>query len=443
MFYKIISRIVVIFLFVFLIANFAYSDEVAFNLHRNNYNPFETVRIDVTLTNISLNKPLDASNLALLDQNNNSISIARNIVKVNDNFYVYYFDLPNLSSGQYNLGLINVNYIKEGSFKIGKFFTSLVVADGNTQIISIRPAYVLFNTFGKQEAPFTLVITNKGMDVVNINLFKEGEFFDFDINKFVLAPGSTRNVNIITSLFNKDEASFNGSIKVDYFSNNYVIPFFVFRSGFIEQKKPEANIIQTNKSFYEVNYSGLYLTTLSGKPINNLDVDVMVGEYYPPGQIVVNNNAGVDLHGLRSSFTGNIISMFNLEPVAIGSLSDNASSFILLGLNDSYEFVPGDYSGFLNIKSVEGLNISIQINVIVSGSAIKKIISNITNVSNVPVTNVSHLIKAEEETNFTIWIIFSVIIFVFLFVIYFVYKKTRGKKEQFETFVESVRKRQS
>src|SRR3989344_8305675 len=178
MLYKNKFLIFVISLLFLISASVVYADDLNFNFYRDNYKPFETVQINITTENITLTRDLDISNLVLLNSENNSINIAKYKVKVDNNFYVFYFDLPQLSSGNYRLGLINVNYIKDRTLKVGNFYANLDIVDGNTQIISFRPAYVFNKVVSWQEVPFSLVINNKGNDLASISLTKEGNFFN-------------------------------------------------------------------------------------------------------------------------------------------------------------------------------------------------------------------------------------------------------------------------
>ena len=145
--FKIIPWILVFYLLIIFSVN---AGDINIKFYKENYKAFETVQADVNINGINLTKELSNSNLFLFDQNNVSIPIAKNIIKVNDNSYVFYFDLPNLNPGQYNVGFYNVNYIENGFIKIGNFFTNLnIVEINNSELISIRPAYVLVKVTNK------------------------------------------------------------------------------------------------------------------------------------------------------------------------------------------------------------------------------------------------------------------------------------------------------
>ena len=111
--------------FVFLLTlNIVNASDINFDFYKEVYHPFETLQVEISTDNITLSNDLTTSNLLLRDVNNNSISIAKNLVKFNNTFYVYYFDLPNLVNGSYNLLLDNINYLKNGNLFISDFSSS-------------------------------------------------------------------------------------------------------------------------------------------------------------------------------------------------------------------------------------------------------------------------------------------------------------------------------
>ncbi len=443
MFFKIITRVIVLFLLIFSLVSIVNAEDVSFSFYKNSYSSFETVQTNVSISNITLTKDLDVSNIVLLRNDNSSISIAKNIVKVDKNLYVLYFDLPNLSDGQYTLGLINVNYLKEGSSKIGKFYSPFNIDFSLTQVISIRPAYVFSKVIGKQEAPFTLFIKNSGTDIVNVNLEKDGDFFKFDIDKLVVPIGAEKSVNVITSLFNRNEPSYNGNVRLAYGSKSYLIPFTVIKTDFIGGKE-ETNL-SNNASVVipkaELNYKGLNLKTLSDKPIDNLNININVGEYYPPQQVVLVNTVGGDLHSLSYSLIEGIKDMFEVSPSYTVLLSNNNSAVFIFSVNNSYKFANGKYTGFLKFNSSEGINLLIPISVSVSGAVrvTKEPVKNLTT------NNVSTAVITETPTTgsngFILWLVLLFVVILFLLVIFYFYRKVNKKKQEFEGFVEKVKNR--
>ncbi len=439
---KIFLWLIVFVLFLFPI----YASDINFNLQKDNYKSFETVQLNIVIENITLTKDLDINNLVLQDDSGKSFNLAKNVINIDNKNYYFYFDLPLLNQADYKIALVNVNYIKDNGFKVSNFFNNISVVSGDTQIVSVRPAYFLSKITSKQETSFTLFITNKGKDIVNINLQKSGDFFNLDAKEFNLAPGSTKNVNVVTSIFGKAGGNFTGDINIVYSGGSYKIPFLVFRTDFVENKNianftsisnvtNNVTVIKT-----EVNYDGLVLKTLSDRIIKNLDIDLNVGDYYPPSQIILSNDAGIDLHNIKYLFNKDVKGIFDLQPNSLDFLENGKSETLLFSLNGSSHFFAGSYNGSLVFSSDERVGFSIPMKVRVFDNT-KPIVEN-KNVVNSTVNNATVKTVVEEKSNFNFtWIVLVFFILIFLILIYFFYKKTKGKKDEFERFVDKVKNR--
>ncbi len=437
-------KIFVVFLLVVLVSPLIFADQIVFNFYRDDYKKFETVQLNVSIEGITLSKDLELSNFVLLD-NSNQVAIAKNKVKVNDNFYVFYFDVSSLNEGEYRLGLVDVAYTESGISKFGDFFTNFSVVNGSSQILSVRPAYVLSKVLTNQEASFSLIINNKGNDSVLVSLDKEGDFFSLNAANFTLFSGGSKTVNVVTSLAGKQNAGFLGNIYVRYSGINYQIPFTVLRTDFVASNETSN---QTNVTFIPLaNLSNVVgaisLTTISDRLLTNLSLSVNAGEYFSPGQIVVKNNANVDLNNLTYFITGNISSLLELQPDSADFIGANGSAIFLLGLSDS-ELVAGTYSGYLEVKSAEGANTKLPLIMEVIGEQILLINkTNITSLDNKTNLSVGNFTSVEDEGISNGLLAFFIVLAVLLLILLYLYKKTRPKQKSFESFVESVKSRRN
>lgn len=436
-------RIGIIFLFILLTLPFIYAN-VDFVLERENYKSFETVRVKVDITNISLSRDLDNSNLVLQRSDGSNINIAKNLVRINSNSYIYYFDLPLLNNGSYKLGVVNINYVKDGSFKIGSFFTNFSLISGDKQIISVRPAYVLSKVSSGQEAPFTLVINNKGSDIVSVSLSKDGDYFSLSQTSFNLAPFSSRNIDVSTSLFGKNNVSFSGNIFVDYSGNKYIIPFNIIRTDFEEEVviNESKNVTVNETVNFEINYEGLLFTNLYDNVIDKLDLDLEVDEYYPASQVIIRNEVGIDLHDLSYSFSSGINGLFDLRPSKVGFIKNNESAIFLFGLNESNKLKAGNYEGYLTFNTLEKVNITIPISVNVIG--LKEVNKTVEVKNQTIVNNTATIVnEVEEKLNYLPWIALIVLVLLLFIIISFFYSKTKSKKDEFEKFIDKVKQRRN
>ena len=302
-----------------------------------------------------------------------------------------------------------------------------------SQVVSIRPAYVMNFLGSNREASFTLALSNKGQDKIDVVINKEGDFFNPQYNTSSLFPGITKNINILTSLSNKPNQNFTGKIILNYGINIYEIPFFVKKTAYFQPIINETETIDISKIS-----DPIYLTTLTNKRLYNLSLDINAGDYYPPGQVVVNNNAGIDLHNISYSFSGDIVGFFDVQPTSHDLVALNDSVIFLLGVNNSYYFTSGSFSGNLNVKTIEGANFSLPIYVKITNNIIIEENQTINVVNETP-TNIT---KAEETKNkFNLFYILTAIILVILILVIILYRKSKQTKEQFKDILGEVQRK--
>lgn len=433
MFFKNIFGLIVLFL---LVIPFATADDVNFKFYRDSYKSFETVQVEVKLENITLSKDLGVQNLVLYDIENKSISLAKNIVKISNDFYVFYFDLPQLAEGSYFFGLNDVSYTKNGVSKFGDFFTNLNVVGGNTQVVSVRPAYVFTKVSGNQDTSFSLIINNKGSDNVDVVLDKEGDFFNLQQNSFSLDASASKSVNVLTSLGNN--ASFSGKIIVKYSDKFYEIPFVIERLGFVQK-----NIVEENKTIQIVEISNIkdpiYLTTLTDKRLESLDISSTIDEVgaLAASQLIVKNNAGADLHEVKYSFSGDVAGMFVIEPLKHELIGADDNMIIQLSLNKDYNFVPGLFSGSFDIQTKEGAGLKLLINIEIMG--VPEVMPENKTIETVVINKTVEQPPVEKK-GVSPFLILLIVVVILSIILFFIYRKTRPKQKEFEAFVDRVKR---
>lgn len=422
------------FAVILLFSSAVYADVVSFRTYRESYNPFESVQLDVVVENATLSRELVASNLGLIDLNGVPVAVARNILKINESFYAYYFDVPDIEPGVYSLKLSSVSYVKDGSNLIGEFSHNLTVADGRSNIVSVRPAYYVARINSGQEISLSLFISNKGDNSVNIVLDEDGEFFNFQQDRFSLSAGASRNVGIFASTSDSSSPELKGKIFVNYAGGRYEIPFLIFISGLGNVEEPRLrNISSTERVNLE---DAIYVTTLYDTLLDKIDIPLDVRIEYASGQVLVKNNLSVDLHDVNYSFTG-LNGLLKVEPEESSIIPAGSSVTLTISVDRGYEFANGVFDGTLNILSRESKGYSLPVAVRVSG--VREIIEETINVTDE--INVSAPPAVEEKkTNIALWL-FILFIIILLLVLLYIYRKTRAKKEEFEGFIENIKSR--
>ncbi len=428
-----------ILLVFFLVFSFnIYAEDLEIKIYRDSYNQFETVQAEVMLLNGTFSADLKNTNLELLSSGGEQVQIAKNIVKINNTKFLYYFDLPDLSAGVYELIIKDVSYVRDGGNYFSDFNASLSVADNDVNILSVRPAYVVNHVGANEEASFSLVLTNKGTNGVNVNLIKSGDFFSLQQSSFSLNPGQTKNSGIITFLGRLDGSEFDGKISVNYGNKFYEIPFLVFRSGDLAAETTENVTVEDDVLDLGLIENPVLITTLSGRELENLTLSIDVNDYYPPGQIIIKNNAGADLENIMYILRGNITGILEVSPLVSEVIGINESAVVLVSVNDNKEdFENGYFSGAINIEKDSIILGSLPIFLEIYGVT-EEIVNNSIEI----ITTKNETISTTEikgQPNIGLWIFLIFIVFL-LFILFYIYRKTKRKKEEFENYIERIKR---
>ncbi len=428
-----------VLLIVFLIFSLGvYAQDLEIRTYRESYNKFETVQLEVTLLNGTFSAPLGISNLQMRDSSSEVISVAKNFLKINETKYFYYFDVPDVPEGMYEMVLRGVSYAREGVNYFSEFTSNLSVVDVGGDILSVRPGYIASNVAGNEEASFSLILVNRGSNGFNVVLSKEGDFFSFQQGSFSIAPGQTKNVGVITRLSAVDGVHLEGRIRVNYGSEFYEIPFLVFRPDVISRDVTENATAEDEVLDLSLIEDPVLITTLSGRELKNLTMSLDVSEYYPSGQIVIKNNAGADLNNVEYSINGNIGRILSVNPLVSDIIGVNESAVLVVSVNEERDFHNGDFSGSLDVKIAETVVGRLPIFVNVYGAADKEIVNESAIVVSDEKKNVTTVTEPEERGSFGIWIL--LIFVVLLLILFYVYRKTKSKKEEFEGYIERIKR---
>lgn len=427
--------LLIIFLF---FSSVVYAQDLEIKTYRDSYNKFETVQLGISLLNGTFSASPGISNLQMRDSSGRGISIAKNSLKINETKYFYYFDVPDVPEGEYEIVLSGISYAKEGVNYFSEFVSNLSVVSGAGDILSVRPGYAVSNVRSNEEASFSLILVNRGSNGLNVVLNKDGGFFSFQQNSFSIVPGQTKNVGVITRLSILDDANLEGKIRVNYGSKFYDIPFLIFRSGIIsrdtvEEEKDEEGVLDL--SLIE---DPVLITTLSGRELKNLTISLDVNEYYPSGQVIIKNNAGIDLTDVEYSINGDIVRILSVSPLVSDILGVNESAVLVISVDEERDFQNGEFFGSLDVKIAGRIVGDLPIFVSVYGAVDKETVNESGVVVSDEKKNVTTVIQPEEEEGLGLWIL--LIFVVLLLILFYVYKKTKIRKEEFEGYIERIKR---
>jgi hypothetical protein len=406
-----------ILFFVFLInLTLVNAAEIDFKFSKENYKSFETLQAEINL-NVNLTKDLTFSNVVLFDKNNNAISVAKTLIKIDNTHYYVYFDLPSLESGNYLFGLNSVNYNQNSKFLINNFYTGLTVVDGNSQILSIRPGFIKdeLKEFGNS---YSLILNNKGTDLITINFTSKNSFISFDRSEVLISPASSK---IVTASI-LDNFNANDIIVINYGNqSSYSINVFIPSTA----KMNETNEIQAKDDFTGV--AGFYLSNGDDKIYSTLDLELDRNEKYAEASLFILNNYSKAVHNVNIYLTGDVQKLFNIRPNKIILLDSKSSRNFFMTLKDKKNLSLNEYTGFLNVNSTENAELKIPIKITPYGVIPVKTNQTIT-LNKTVINNTTPIqTKTTSQTNPAAILLISVAIFLVLFFVAF-YFISRKKK---------------
>lgn len=195
-----------------------FAQEITSNIYQEVYQPGETFQFEFSAKNLA-SEPSTA-NIKLFDSSNNEIKVAPFLLKIDQNYFVY-FDLPeNLADGSYKVVLNKLkvdvdNVLKEVNHEINFNLNK------KTSIISISPAVFVLN----KESELQVQLNNKGplvaVELTTSNFIKHPytqseQLTGFSSRKFYF------DVNLKEIVYNTK-----GYIHINYSNESYTIPIFV------------------------------------------------------------------------------------------------------------------------------------------------------------------------------------------------------------------------
>ncbi len=437
-FYFLAERYTILLIIFLFFSSVIYAQDLEIKTYRDSYNKFETVQLEISLLNGTFSAPLGVSNLQMRDSSGGVISIAKSSLKINETKYFYYFDVPDISEGEYEIVLSGVSYAREGVNYFSEFVSNLSVVSGAGDILSVRPGYAVNNVRSNEEASFSLILVNRGSNSLNVVLNKEGDFFSFQQSSFSIASGQTKNVGVITHLSILDDTNLEGKIRVNYGGNFYNIPFLVFRSGVMSRETTENTTADEDVLDLSLIEDPVLITTLSGRELKNLTISLDVNEYYPPGQVIIKNNAGADLKDVEYSINGDIGRILSVNPLISDIIGVNESAVLVVSVDEERDFQNGEFSGSLDVKIAENVVGRLPIFVNVYGAADKESVNEGAGTVSDEKKNVTTVIEPEEKRGFGLWIL--LIFIVLLLILFYVYRKTKSKKEEFEDYIGRIKR---
>jgi len=156
-------------IFLLLIIPTALSQEITF--FKQEYSPGETAQLKINI-NIDLIQDLKNSQINILDSNNNRIPIQINLVKINKNLYLSYFNTP-ITPGEYKFHIKDLIYRENNILKTKTYTKNFIITQKKYEIIQIQPGALAY--FQGDPTYKAIRITNLETSLISIPLFQTEE----------------------------------------------------------------------------------------------------------------------------------------------------------------------------------------------------------------------------------------------------------------------------
>ena len=371
----------------FIIINNSFADEQAeVSLQKPAYSSKETMLADVLLKDLPV-RTISAADLFLSEG-----KIAPIMVKDTDRHYYFYFDLPELADGNYNIGL-NLLYNVNGILKTLNFNKEFSI-ENELSSISIRPAVLKIDAAKSEN--YQIYLKNNKAVLVDVNVQEESEHVSLSKSQIFLEGNAQKSFFAIVDK-NKISSNQTTFAKIEHDDIVFDMPLLIF--NFKEQTMPlpenqtmqeitnktQANLSLANAS----NESGpgiiktnatkrLVFISEEGKIIATITKGKFIG-----GPLVLKNYWDGKITQIRFNVSGDVDKMIRLNSTFFDEIRPNSQVTQYVFINEANDAEPGIYLGEISASSHEGYSASMPVEITVKAeSAVDKgrsIISRITN----------------------------------------------------------------
>lgn len=359
-----------IFVLFILFLNGALAADIDINIQRDAYKVGETVIFEV-VSNVDLVDPISISQIRLYDNLNNRQSIALNFIKINENRYYGYFDVPQVNAGNYSLSLNSVEYFKEGKLKRESFSNNLDVIYGLDNVLSVFPG-AYYKRIENWEQPWMdFKLKNKGNNSLSFTPQVSDSFLSYDGGLVQLVPGKEEDIRLESNVKGINQKIIGGKFLI----SGYEIPIIFEKTVVEEENKTVVNETIVNKTVVEnititemnftlnetipENITVVENVTLSEDSLHFNETFEDINQELSKidtveGAISFRNNATVTLYNITIELTNGLEEITKLDKTFVEVLEPGQTDIVGIRINFDHN-ITRNYKGELVIKSVEGV----------------------------------------------------------------------------------------
>jgi len=391
----------------FLVMFFVIGNVSAFsldiNLEKEVYFPGETLQADISVDG-TLEEDILTSNVKLLC-NNDSVSVAPSLLKLDVDHYYTFFKLSESLTGDCELKLHELIYYEGGFLRQESFYENFSLVETNSSVISFIPAGFRIDDFDLQ-SNLRVYLTDLNEEVTNISVESSDAFAEVSDSEI---SWDSLFFDIYLSEFLYDGTP-KAEISLGYSGQFFKIPIWIFHD--VDDTLPvEENDTYVDEAKIE------FVMDVS-------EFDVSLSENEDLSGYVTVKNTGSDLSEVAFSLTGNLGEVIDLQTENLDEFNSGESFKEYLYVNQRKSTALGVYEGTLKVE-YELTSVEFPIMVEITENDPGEVVSNGTgNGGDIDPSD-------DDEKGISIWWIILVIILLALVAIYLTYRKKTKKKTDF------------
>lgn len=332
--------------------------QITIEPNKQTYSEKETVIFKINV-NLSLVEDIKLPDLKIVDANNNEITVAGELNKLNQNLYFGYFKIPDLiTNGQYKIRFKDLKYTENNELKNGNFETEINITDNKDNVLSILPGISIIKIEKLDQPKLNFKIQNNGQNIIDVTFSTEGDFLTVDKNNLKINPDEIKYINVNTNVRGIEKEQFDGFLNVNYGNTSLKIPIYLTRGELkVEDKATNAttnlNVNVTTPNAPQLGNASIEFD-FERNTVNEVKLDV------DPNRTIndllyFKNSGDTKLTGVKVSLSGGLDEVVSAIVQEGSELEPGTIGIINFTINPNLN-IARDYAGEITISSDQNIN---------------------------------------------------------------------------------------
>lgn len=429
-------------IFFFLSLSFVYAEVVDVDFSKGNYLVGETVLAEINF-NYELSSVLRNNNFKLTDSDDNAKSATFYLVRVNQQRYFLYFDLPtSLDVGTYKLKA-DFLYRESGINKAGVILQQFSVNSGDN-VLSVNPAGI-FTDDAKNDNLFYIHLKSKEGSF-DVSLYSTDSFVEISDEQISLNSGQDKTIQVFIDEDKLDNGTNDAEVILDYPGGGNKIFVAALYPIFIDEPGNDSEIINDTNTTEIINDTNVTLVVPIDairiiEDASMIDLNLSSNNSIE-GYLRYKNFWNESVTDLTFSLLGNINEVIELKFNTVDEIESEEVLMQFIWVNKEKDVLPGYYSGEIVLSNEDFI---VKFPVYVNLFEEEEIVENVELIPNQTLEDFNFsngdLPPIEEKSNTLFFVIIGAIVVFLVIFFVFLYKKKGVKKQEFGEFIKKFEKK--